>query len=84
MIFEKSIPLDSLGLGEGDQIVSIRIDVSSLIVTVAKTPAEPEGNPGRNGRLGSWGRKWAGTFAIPSGETADTLKAQSMQEKFGA
>lgn len=84
-IIEKTIPLDALGLREGDTLVGFRLTGGNMILQVAASTANPVPIPLRaKTKLGDWGRKWAGSLELAAGETRESLKAEAMAAKFGS
>ncbi|RYD31575.1 MAG: hypothetical protein EOP86_17605 [Verrucomicrobiaceae bacterium] len=81
-IVEKMIPLDAIGLCEGDTLVGLRVAGGHLILQIAVAAGSAPPSEKTKTRLGDWGRKWAGSLVLAPGETRESLRAEVMREKF--
>ncbi|MDB6134574.1 MAG: hypothetical protein JWM59_2817 [Verrucomicrobiales bacterium] len=81
-IVAKVIPLDAIGLWEGDTLIGLQLAGGNLVLQVAVAVGSAAPSEKTKTRLGGWGRKWAGSLVLTPGETRESLRAEAMKEKF--
>lgn len=82
-IVEKSVPLELLGLHEGESLVGFQIVDKRIIFQVVAANPISTPSPSKASSLGDWGRKWTGSLTLAPGESADTLRTEALSRKFG-
>jgi hypothetical protein len=84
-IVEKSVPLNLIGMHDGDAVIGFRIVAGCIILQVAEAvqrTGQQTAQPTK--KLGDWGRKWAGAVTLNHGETVESIRDAAMMERFGS
>ena len=82
-IVEKSVPLETLGLREGDEVVSFTVEHGKVVYRVATASAAPLTPSKKPGSAGEWARQARGSARRLPGETHDDARMAYYREKFG-
>lgn len=87
-IIEKTVPLTSIGMHDGDVVVGFRMTAGRIVLQVVESTtasaASPDTAQPPRKDIRDWINKWAGTMRLNPGETRESLRADAMQAKFGS
>ena len=81
-IVEKAVPLEILGMSEGDAVVGFRMTEGSIIFQVAEAIGDRPQRQER--RVREWVEKWGGSMKLEAGESRESLRSAAMEQKFGS
>lgn len=86
-IVEKTVPLNLIGMSDGDSVIGFRMAAGRIIFQVVESDRKGVGHQDLEEQtprkdIRDWINRWAETMTFEPGETRESLRAEAMKAKF--